>query len=95
MMEYAFSALTADVISTYAFGKSYGCVRPGFAPEWYNMIQCPSELSHSIKQWPWLFPLLQSFPLWFVRLTNPPVHQLLQLQKVTVLPACQVILEWI
>ncbi|KAI9785213.1 MAG: hypothetical protein M1835_003379 [Candelina submexicana] len=91
IMEYAYSALTADVISTYSFGKSYGCVAHGFAPDWYHMISEPSELSHSIKQFSWLLPLLQSFPLWFVKPTNPSVYNLLRINKVSVHLECQVV----
>ena len=81
-MGYAWSALTADVITEYSFGKSFGLLSdPDFATSWYDMLMAPSELTHLIKQFGWLFPLLESMPHWFVAMTNPPIMQLIRIQQ--------------
>lgn len=81
---YAWSALTADIITEYSFGKSYNLLgTPDFASSFYDMVMAPSELTHMMKQFGWLFPLLEMMPHWFVALTNPPIMQLIKLQQVS------------
>ncbi|KAI9843443.1 MAG: hypothetical protein M1838_002619 [Thelocarpon superellum] len=78
---HAWSALTADVITEYSFGKSFDLLStPDFASDFYDMMMAPSELTHLIKQFGWLFPLLERMPHWFVAITNPPIMALIRIQ---------------
>ena len=82
-LEHAWSALTADIITEYSFGRSFNqLATPDFGVAFYDMLMAPSELTHLIKQFGWLFPLLEMMPHWLVALTNPPVMQLIKLQQV-------------
>lgn len=82
-LKYAFSALTVDVITEYSFSKPYDALsQEDFAPSLYGMIMGPSEASHFLVQFPWLYPVLDAMPLWFVRMTNKPIADLIDLQKV-------------
>ncbi|KAI9828093.1 MAG: hypothetical protein M1832_003620 [Thelocarpon impressellum] len=78
----AFSALTTDVISEYSFARSYNNLSdPAFAPEYYEALLGPSELTMLIKQCGWLVPFLFNMPEWLVQRTNPSMMKLINLQK--------------
>ncbi|MCJ1432263.1 hypothetical protein MMC27_001619 [Xylographa pallens] len=75
----AYSALTTDIISDYCFGSSFDLLgRADFAPEHYEAMISTTLPSHAFKQFGWLFPLLDSFPLWLTRLLNPGIYLVLQ-----------------
>ena len=64
---HAWTAFTGDVVTAYSFPASYGLLdQPDFAPEYYELWVSIVGNSHILKQFPWLFPLMNSFPLWFV-----------------------------
>ena len=82
-MTRAWSSLTTDVITDYAFGKSFNCVtKPEFAPDWYAMINTPSKLSPIVLHFGWLLILVVNMPVWFAKLTSEPMHRLLLLEQV-------------
>ena len=84
---YAWSALTADVITQYSFGRSLDLLSsPNFAVDFYEMLMAPSELTHMTKQFGWLFPLLECVPHWLVAMTNPPIMALIRLQQASLRP---------
>lgn len=75
-MVYAYSALTQDVITEYCFSKCRNVLEmKDFSPWYYELVQKPSELSHMIKQFPHMLPILNLLPDWWVRATNPLVAQ--------------------
>ncbi|MCJ1387752.1 hypothetical protein MMC18_000595 [Xylographa bjoerkii] len=75
----AYSALTTDIITEYCFGNSFDLLgRTDFAPEHYDAMVATSTPSHAFKQFGWLFPLLDSFPLWLTKLLNPDIYLVLQ-----------------
>lgn len=79
----AYSALTGDVITEYCFGKSYGLLaEPDLGREWPEVFRGVGELTHLIKQFGWLFPLMQALPMWFVAMANPKMMPLLRHQEV-------------
>ncbi len=79
---HAFSAVATDVICQYTFGESrHNVDKSDFAPEWYEMLMNPSEFSHTMKQFGWLFPLMEATPEWIVKKINKPVYDLIMLQK--------------
>lgn len=64
---HAYSAMTGDVVTEYCFPESYGLLdQPDFAPEYHDLWVSIAGNSHVLKQFPWLFPLMLSFPEWFV-----------------------------
>ena len=64
---HAFTALTGDVVTEYSFPASYGLLdQADFAPEYYELWMSILSGSHLLKQFPWIFPMMSSFPLWFV-----------------------------
>jgi hypothetical protein len=78
-----YSALTTDVITEYCFGKSYGhLAEPDLACEWPTIFMRSGELSHLLKQFGWLFPLMKAMPMWFVSLANPQMIPFLHFQNV-------------
>ncbi len=77
-----FSALTGDVIGQYAFAKPLGLLdSPDFAPQWHKAIIDISENGHMLKHLTWMEPLLRSMPLWLVRVMNPQIMPMIELQK--------------
>ena len=79
----AYSALTADIITKYSFGKSYEYLtKPDFGAEWPAILIGVAELSHLLKQFGWLYPLIQAMPTWFVALTKPKMLLLVDFRNV-------------
>ncbi|KAL9580219.1 MAG: hypothetical protein Q9212_004630 [Teloschistes hypoglaucus] len=72
IMTHAFGDLTADIISEYSFPQGYNNLdHPEFRGKDYDALMALSSLSHWLKQFGWLFPLLNSIPLWITKLTSP------------------------
>lgn len=79
----AYAALTTDVITTYCFGTSYGCVEdPNWRWEWPSAMIESTRSAHLNKQFKWVFPAMQATPEWIVEKVNPPVMNLINFQKV-------------
>ena len=83
-MIYAYACLTADVISEYSYPEGYGFLdrRPNysFPGAHYESWMALSRTSHALKQFGWLFPLLDSLPLWMVKYTSPDAYSVLREQ---------------
>lgn len=78
-----YTALTSDIISQYAFGRSFNHLdRPGSTKEWHQMWMNVSENGHLIKQYPSILPLMESMPMWMVKLTKPAMLGFFEMQKV-------------
>jgi hypothetical protein len=79
----AYTALTTDVITEYSFGKSYGFLaKPDLGPEWPALNIGFAELTHLLKQFGWLYPIMQAMPPWFVALVNPQMKMLFDFRNV-------------
>lgn len=79
VMTHAFACLTADVISEYAFPQGYHLLdRPEFDHDNYDSFMALSKISHLLKQCGWLYPVLDSMPLWFTKLTSPETYLFLR-----------------
>lgn len=66
-----FIALTVDVISLFAFGKSYGTVEePDFGAYWNEILATGVRMPPAIRIFPPL-RLLLSLPMWIVVWLNP------------------------
>ena len=79
----AFEAFAMDIITEYAFAKSYRHVdEPDFAPEWPELILSISESSALNKQFPWLLTILKMMPEWLIQMVDPKRMRLINHQKV-------------
>jgi hypothetical protein len=75
--------LTIDIITEYCFGKSYGLLaKPDLGAEWPAMFAGIGQLSHLLKQFGWLHPVMDAMPEWFVAWTSPIVMPLINFQNV-------------
>ena len=79
---YAYSNVTADVISEVCFPESYNVLSSSkeFRPEHHQCWRVASEMQHIQKQFSWLIPFFNSFPLWLTKLTAPDVYTILEMQ---------------
>ena len=62
-LTHAFVALTLDIISRVCFGYAYGCLeQEDFAPKFYEDMVSSSRTVHFVRQFPWVFQIIASFP---------------------------------
>ena len=81
---HAYACLTTDIISEYSFPEGYdllGRKVVDFDGENYDAWMALSRISHALKQFPWLFPLLDSMPQWITRITSPDFYVVLKEQN--------------
>ncbi|KAL8784865.1 MAG: hypothetical protein Q9195_008858 [Heterodermia aff. obscurata] len=77
----AFSALTGDIIAQYAFAQTHGFIdSPDFSPWWHKAWMDVSENGYKFKHINWLEPTLRRMPLWAVRILNPQMVALIEMQ---------------
>ncbi|KAL8994879.1 MAG: hypothetical protein Q9169_005277 [Polycauliona sp. 2 TL-2023] len=90
-MVYAFSCLTFDIISEYTFPEGFKTLdRPRFDSAHYEACMAMSSLSHSLKQFGWLLPLIKSTPMWITKWTNSGLYLMMQTQKALLERAIQI-----
>lgn len=82
-LRLAFSALTVDVISMYAYGKSFNILeKPDMDPNLYKNIASAGELALLLKQYPWIFKMASVLPYWLLTWLNPNVIHMVNQRKV-------------
>ncbi|KAK0357392.1 hypothetical protein LTR59_009954 [Friedmanniomyces endolithicus] len=75
-------ALTTDIITQYAFAKSYGYLdRPGYAPEWAEVLRGAAQSSMLFRYLPFMIKLLMSSPEWLINLIDPKLMQLFNIKS--------------
>ena len=75
-----FIALTADIITNYAFASPFGFLdTPDFAPYWRNAMVDVSETSHLFKQFGFIEPTMRKVPPEFAKKMNPKLSSLFAL----------------
>lgn len=80
----AYSAMTVDVITDYAFATSMGNLdTPDFVPSWHATMMKLSELYHPGKQFHWVITLQAVLPEWVIKATNPGMMVFPNLQNVS------------
>ena len=79
---YAYSNVTADIISEVCFPESYNYLTTAseFSPEQHACWRTASETQHLFKQFPFLVPFFNSFPLWLTKITAPDVFTIIKMQ---------------
>lgn len=82
VMVHAFACVATDIISEYSFPQGYNLLdKPGdFDSDHYNAWMTLSKAAHLLKQFGWLYPLLNSLPMWVTKYTNPEAYLILRLQ---------------
>ena len=79
VMKNAYACLTTDVISEYCFPHCYNLLeRPEFDGKHYDAWMAQSRISHSMKQFGWLFPLMGSLPIWITKRINPDIFTVMK-----------------
>lgn len=79
----AFSCLTTDVISQYAFTRPFGLMQdPHFSPQWHQLMMEASETFHLFKQFGWLEPTIRSIPPSLAKKASPKLTSLFSIQDV-------------
>ena len=78
-----YACFTADVVGQYAFAHTYNLLEdPDFSPWWHELLMDVSKNSHTLKQFPWMLPMMQSMPHWLVRRVDPGMMALIDFQAV-------------
>ena len=82
VVTHAFACVTSDIISEYSFPEGYDLLeKPEFDSAHYEAWMGLTKLSHVLKQFGWLYPLLDSMPMWITKWTSPEMYLILQGQK--------------
>lgn len=85
-VDYAYSCLTADIISEYSFPQGYGLLdkRPEslFYRTHYDSLLALSKMSHVFSHFGWLFPILNHMPLSLVKSVSPAAYAVTKEQQV-------------
>ncbi|KAI4090565.1 MAG: hypothetical protein L6R37_007862 [Teloschistes peruensis] len=83
VMTHAFACVTTDIISEYSFPEGYNLLdQPLFDHDHYDAWMALSKVSHLLKQFGWLYPLLDRMPMWVTKYTSPEMYLVLCTQEV-------------
>ncbi|KAJ6134167.1 cytochrome P450 [Penicillium sp. IBT 18751x] len=81
-LNMAFSCMTTDIVTQYAFNKSYNFLdSPTFEPNFHRAIVAGSDMGLVVKHFPWLLSLMKSMPPWLVTKINPEMVIYLKFQE--------------
>lgn len=61
---------------------------PEFPPTWKEMVKNTADITKRTKQFPWLFSVFKSLPEWFVKVLNPDLMLVLNMQEVLLSRIC-------
>lgn len=83
LMRQVYMCLTTDVVTLYALNRSWNHLdSPDFSPVWVETIKATAAAGHTMKQFPWIFPLIRALPRSVVGAMNPGMLLLLDFQEV-------------
>ena len=81
-MTMAFSCMTTDVVTEYAFDTSYDFLdSPTFEPNLHRAIIAGSDMGAWTKQFPWLMTLMKSLPPAIIARINPEAAVFVRFQE--------------
>jgi cytochrome P450 len=84
-MSRALMALTTDIITEYAFAKSYDQLdSPNFQESLHEALVAVYTVGQFALHFPVVFPILDMMPEWLVRRTQPEVLPVVGLRKVNI-----------
>ncbi|KAI9758310.1 MAG: hypothetical protein M1815_003512 [Lichina confinis] len=82
VVDYCYGALTTDIITEYAWARSYNCLeQPDFAPYWLDIVHEVSYSVHVARLWTWVPGLIKSIPHPIVKILVPGMAPMLEFQK--------------
>lgn len=88
----AYMSLTLDIISHYAFGKSYGLLDlPGFSQLWKDVVENVMESFALVRNLPWLPELLKKLPMPITRMIDTGMAFYLQMEAETRVEVAQIV----
>lgn len=80
----AMMALTTDVITEYAFARSYDQLDiPDFKDTLHEALIAIYTVGHFALHFSWVFPLLDVMPEWIVRRMQPEILPVVGMRKVS------------
>lgn len=81
-MDRAFVALTTDIITEYAFAKSYDHLEsPRFRQTLHEALMAIYTSAHLAKPFPFLFAALNALPEWLVRQVMPAISPVISFRN--------------
>ena len=88
VLNRAFSAFTGDIITEFAFGKSYNHLQlPDFKEPYHEAFTTMMQLAPIAMQFAWINRLMDSLPEWFVLKSKLPFEAFFQLKSVSLMIA--------
>jgi hypothetical protein len=83
-MRQVYMCLTTDVVTLFALNRSWNHLdSPDFSPMWVETIKATAAAGHMMKQFPFLFPLINALPRSVVKAMDPGMDLLLNFQDVS------------
>ena len=80
----AWCAFTGDIMTQFAFGKSYDQLEsPEFANTFHEAVLASSKMGLLTLQFPWIIRLMNGLPQWFVLRFQPMFGLFFQMQRVS------------
>lgn len=80
----AYMSLSLDIVSHYAFGKSYGLLeQPGFSQLWKDVVENIMESFALVRNLPWVPELLKKLPMPITRMLDKGMAFYLQMEAET------------
>jgi len=84
-MRQVYMCLTTDVVTLYALNHSWNHLdSPDFSPVWVETIKATAAAGHTMKQFPWIFPVIRALPRSVVGAMDPGMLLLLDFQDVCI-----------
>ncbi|KAI9813881.1 MAG: hypothetical protein M1826_002368 [Phylliscum demangeonii] len=78
----AYSAMTTDIITEYAWARPYGCLdKPDFALGWYQASKSLSQTAHLNNHCYWMTAVLKRLPDRVAALAFPQLYDVIDFQK--------------
>lgn len=88
----AYMSLTLDIISHYAFGKSYGLLElPGFSQLWKDVVENVMESFALVRNLPWVPELLKKLPMPITRMIDTGMAFYLQMEADTRIEVAKIV----
>lgn len=81
-LQYAFAALTIDVITEYCFGQSYDSTnKSDFDARWLDMTNGVAMGTHLVCHFSFLLRIISSLPDWLAKRLSPEMANLVSFQS--------------
>ena len=82
-LHYGFRAVSIDVITDFAFGKSYNLLeKPDLGLQFFTMIHKLGPAAWFFRQWPWMRSIVFAAPEKIIRLVSEPLREVFDMKEV-------------